>query len=306
MNINAPRDADASDPGFFAAACAADPLATWRGAVLYVSSDGGASYTSLATITSESTMGYTTGALGDFLSGNIPDELNSVNVTLANGSLSSTDANGLLSGANACVIGEEILYFRDATLESNGSYTLRGFLRGRRGTEYAMGSHAAADRFVLLDVSTMVRVPQETADIGIERLYKPVSAGSTLAATTAQTFTNEGKGLECYAPAHLGGGRNASNDVTLNWVRRNRIDGSWRNNVDVPMSEASEAYVVEIYDGAGYTTVLRTIEGITAQTTTYTAAQQTADGLTPGATVYFKVYQMSATVGRGHAASGSV
>jgi hypothetical protein len=39
---------------------------------------------------------------------------------------------------NAAVLGDEILYFRDATLESDGTYTLRGLLRGRRGSEYAM------------------------------------------------------------------------------------------------------------------------------------------------------------------------
>ena len=185
MNINAIRDAD-TDAGFYAAACASDPTATWRGAVLYVSSDEGANYTALATLTNESTMGYTTNVLGDFHGGNIPDELTSVNVLLSHGSLSSTDANGLLSGLFACVIGEEILFGRDATLETNGSYTLRGFLRGRRGTEYAMGTHVIGERFVLLDVATMVRVPQETADIGIAKLYKGVSAGSSLASTTAK------------------------------------------------------------------------------------------------------------------------
>jgi hypothetical protein len=305
VNINMLRDAD-NDAGFYAAACASDPTATWRGAILYVSVDDGANFRTLATIASESTMGATTNALGNFLSGNIPDELNSVNVRLSNGSLSSTDANGLLAGTNAAVIGDEIVWFRDATLQADGSYTLRGFLRGRRGSEYAMAAHSAGERFILVNASTMVRIPQETADIGIERLYKGVSSGRSLASTTAQAFTNLGVGLMPYAPVHLGGGRDGSNNVTLTWVRRSRIDGGWRNNVDVPLGESSESYVVEIYSDNTYATVLRTIEGITSQTTTYTAAQQTSDGLTPGDPVFFKVYQLSATVGRGHAASGSV
>lgn len=305
MNINMIRDAD-DDAGFYAAACALDPAATWRGAVLYASQDEGASYQSLATILSESVMGYTTDALGDFNSGNIPDEINSVNLTLLQGSLSSTDFTGLLNGTNACVIGQEIVHFRDATLESNGSYTLRGFLRGRRGSEYAMGSHAAADRFILLDTATLVRVAQTTADIGIAKLYKGVSSGSTLAATTAKSFTNEGTGLKPYAPVHLGGGRDASGNLTLAWTRRNRLDGAWRNLVDVPMSEATEAYVVRIYTDGTYATVARTIEGITSPTTAYSAADQTSDFGSPQATVYFDVRQLSAVVGPGHAARGSV
>lgn len=299
------RDAD-NDAGFYAAACATDPDAVWKGAMLYVSSDGGATFSPAASIASETTMGYTTGALGDFHSGNIPDELNSVNVQLLQGSLSSTNLSGIMSGVNMAVIGNEILCFRDATLQADGSYTLRGLLRGRRGSEYAMGSHSAGERFVLADVSTLVRVPADLSSIGIERLYKAATLGSSLAKATPQPFTNEGEGLKPYAPVHLGGGRNADGDLTLTWVRRSRIDGSWRSNVDVPVSEASEAYDLEIYDGSGFANVVCTVYGITEPSVTYTAADQTRDGLTPGETVYFRVYQLSAAVGRGHAASGAV
>jgi hypothetical protein len=305
MNINALRDSD-NDAGFYAAACARDPLATWPGAGLYHSINSGVSYTLLVSITAESVMGYTTTVLGDFLGGNIPDELTSVNVVLTNGSLSSTTFAGLLSGVNTAIIGDEILHFRSATLESNGSYTLRGFLRGRRGSEYAMDDHAVAERFILVDTATMVRVPQSNADIGQTRQYKPVTSGSTLAGTTAQEFQNLGTGLKPYACTHLGGGRNAAGDATLNWSRRGRIDAAWRDSVDVPLSETSEAYEIEIYSDGTYTTLKRTITGITSQTTTYLASEQTTDFGSPQATIYFRVYQMSGTVGRGHAASGSV
>jgi hypothetical protein len=249
VNINMLRDAD-NDAGFYAAACARNPLATWGGATVYVSSDGGVSYASLTTIASETTMGYTTDALGNFYGGNIPDEFSHVNVVPLQGTLSSTNFAGLLAGTNMAVIGDEILFFRDATLESNGSYTLTGFLRGRRGSEYAMGTHAAADRFVLVSHATMVRIAQTTADIGVAKLFKPVGAGSSLAGTTAQAFTNAGTGLKPYAPVHLGGGRNAAGDLTLKWVRRGRTSGEWRDSVDVPVGETTEAYEVEILNAS--------------------------------------------------------
>jgi len=305
MNINMLKDSD-DDAGFYSGACAADAAASWPGASIYVSADSGASYALLISLAAESTMGYTSNVLGDFFGGNIPDELNSVNVVMANGSLSSTTYAGLLSGTNTAIIGDEILHFRDATLEANGSYTLTGLLRGRRGSEYAMSQHVTAERFILVNTATMARVPQVNADIGQTRLYKPVTAGRTLASTTAQAFTNSGNGLKPYPCTHLGGGRNAAGDATLNWSRRSRIDGSWRDSVDVPLGEASEAYEVEIYSDGTYTTLKRTITGITAQTTTYSAADQTTDFGSPQATIYFKVFQMSAAVGRGHAASGSV
>jgi hypothetical protein len=151
-----------------------------------------------------------------------------------------------------------------------------------------------------------VRVAQSTGDIGAERQYKPVSAGGSLAGTPAQTFKNEGCGLKPYSPVQLGGGRNAAGDLTLNWVRRNRMSGEWRDSVDVPMSEASEAYDVEIYADGTFATVKRTISGLTAPTASYSAAQQTADFGAPQAVVYLRVYQLSAVVGRGHAGQGAV
>lgn len=304
MNINALRDVD-NDAGFYAAACLADPDKSWRGASLYVSVDAGASYTFVASFTRESVLGTTTNVLGDFSSGNITDEANSVNVRLLQGEFASVTSAGLLAGTFCVVIGDEILFVRDAVQEIDETWTLSGFLRGRRGSEYAMASHAVGDRVVLVDFATLLRVTQTTADIGPAKLYKAVTAGSTLAATTERTFTNEGAGLECYAPVHLGGGRDASNNLTINWIRRNRISGEWRDSVDVPMSEAVESYEVDICSDGTYTTVVNTLTS-SVQTVAYSAASQTGDGLTPGATVYFKVYQLSAIVGRGYAATGSV
>ena len=45
---------------------------------------------------------------------------------------------------------------------------------------------------------------------------------------------------------------------------------------------------------------LRTIS-VTAETASYTAAQQTTDFGSTQSTIYFKVYQVSAQVGRGYA-----
>jgi hypothetical protein len=166
-----------------------------------------------------------------------------------------------------------------------------------------MGSHAVGDRFVLWN-GAMQRVSQSTADLNVARLYKAVSAGQALAAAVSEEFTNTGNALKPYEPVLLGGGRDGSNNLTINWTRRNRTSGEWRDSVDVPMTEASESYSVDIYSSGAYSTVVRTID-TTSPTASYSAADQTSDGLTPGATVYFKVYQLSAIVGRGHAASGS-
>jgi hypothetical protein len=303
MNINMLRDED-DDTGFYAATCNRNPTAAWGGAKLYASHDGGANYIFLIDLVNEATMGYTANALGNFLSGNIVDEINHISVNLLQGELASVTLEQMLNGGNLAIVGDEIIQFRSATLESNGSYTLRGLMRGRRGSEYAMATHAGGERFILVDHTNLYRVPHPIEYTGIEKLYKAVGDGKTLAGTTAVEFTNSLTGLKPYAPAHLGGGRDASGNLTLNWIRRTRIDGGWRDGVDVALGEDSEEYEVEIYNNSGYASVVRTITGLTSPTTPYSAADQTTDFGSPQATVYFKVYQLSATAGRGHAASG--
>jgi len=299
MNVNALRDSD-NDAGFYAAATSA--ATGWQGATLYQSSDNGASYQVVTTFTSRATMGRTTGALGDYSGGNTVDEINTVNVSLTNGTLASVSYANLLEGIQSALIGDEIVHFRDATLNADRTYTLRGFLRGRRGTEAAMATHATGERFVLLTPATVKRIAQETADIGKTRLYKMVTSGATLSSAMAQSFTNNGAALKPYAPVHVGGGRDASGNLTINWTRRTRLSGEWRSNVDVPLGEAAEAYQVEIMNGS---TVVRTIDA-TAPNCTYATADQVADFGSPQASVSVRIYQMSAVVGRGYPASATI
>lgn len=302
MNINLLRDTD-DDPGFYVAVTSPDPK--WPGAVLFQSRDGGASYGAMASLTQRAAIGTTVDGLADFGGGNIPDETNRVTVTMDYGTLASVSYSSFLEGAQAAIVGDEIVFFRQAVLNADGSYTVSGLLRGRRGSEYAMGLHTAGERFVLLDAATLHRVADVTASLGVARLYKAVTSGTSLSDTPAQAFTNVGAGLKPYAPVHLGGGRNAAGDLTLTWVRRGRLSGEWRDGVDVPLGEASEAYEVEIWD-SGRTAVKRTLGGLTGTSTTYTAAQQIDDFGSVQAVVRFSVYQLSAVVGRGYEAQGMI
>jgi hypothetical protein len=71
----------------------------------------------------------------------------------------------------------------------------------------------------------------------------------------------------------------------------------------VPVAEDAEEYELEILDGPGGA-VLRTEIGITARSFVYTTPMQSADfGVAP-AELTFRVYQISAQVGRGFAGEG--
>jgi hypothetical protein len=304
LNVNAPRDSD-NDAGFIAAACRADPSTRWRGARIMASADGGASYAAVGTITTEATIAETLEALGDFAGGNVNDERNALRLRMRSGSLASTNDDGLLAGVLHLIVGKEEIFGRDVTVEDNGDVTVRGLLRGRRGTGYAMGSHTVGETVVLYEPAKIVRVPQESSDIGVPRLYKGVSVGMSLADTPAQSFTNEGAALECYAPANLAGGRNADGDLLVQAIRGNRESAEWRDYVDVPMTEASEAYEIDIFTDDTFTTVVRTITGLSTPSATYTGDEQIADFGSLQDPVHWEIYQLSAIVGRGRGARAS-
>lgn len=284
---------------------------SWRGAQLYKSSDGGASFNEVLQSTIGATLGAAMSLLGNFGGGNVFDYGNSVSVLLtAGGPLLNYTPAQVLNGAGLCVLGApgrwEVLQYTTATLTAPNTYLLGGgLLRGRRGSEWAQGLHAAGDTFALADARAWARPNAGTAEIGLARQYKGVSFGATLASAMAQTFTNSAVGLECYAPVHLSGARDGSNNLTLGWVRRTRTGGEWRDYVDAALGEAALAFDVEIWN-SGYSTLLRTFSGVGATSVVYSAAQQTSDGLTPGNPVSVRVYQISATVGRGYKLEGTV
>ena len=302
MDINMLRDQD-NDPGFYAAACGTNP-ATWKGCILYRSTDGGSNYSVVNTIITPATIGTTINVLGDYFGGEQPDTLNHIDVSLTSGSLSSVNYQSLINGDQTVLVGDEVINFQTATLNLDGSYTLTGLVRGRRGTEFAMSNHAAGERLVLLTFDSLIRVSAQTSDIGITDLYKGVSSGLTLGTTPAVSFVDNAAGLMPYSPVLLGGGFDASNNATLTWTARSRINGAWIDGTDVPVGEAIEAYDVEIWDSA-YATLKRTFSSLPSQTATYTAAQQTTDFGSTQSTIYYRVYQLSASIGRGYGAQGT-
>jgi hypothetical protein len=222
---------------------------------------------------------------------------------LTSGSLASVSYAAFISNAQVAIIGDEIISFRSATLNIDGTYTLRGFMRGRRGSEYAMSSHAIGDRFILVDATAMIRVADTSASIGLGRLYRAVSSGLTTA--VSQSFTNIGSGLKPYSVVQIGGGRNTGGDVLISWVRRTRTSGEWRDGIEVPLGETSEAYEVEIWN-AGRTSRLRNITGLTSQSVTYTAAQQVTDFGATQASIAISIYQLSSVVGRGYESQATI
>lgn len=304
MDIPILRDAD-DEPGLYFAM--RGTAAAWGPGALYDSLDG-TTYALESTLSSQAAIGTASTTLGDWTGGNVFDMLNSVTISLPSfQTLSSYSRDTILSGAApGYLVGSELLYAQTATLVSTGVYTLGGLLRGRRGTEWAMPGHVADERFVELKTTGegFNFLSLNASDLGVNRHWKGLSPGQLLSAVADRTLTPMGIGLKPFSPVDARADRTTA-DTVFSWKRRTRLSTRMLGPLPItpPLGEASESYQVEIYDSS-FTTLKRTLTA-TTPACTYTAAQQATDG-TSASVQYIRIYQLSATVGRGYVLQATV
>lgn len=301
LDIPLLRDSDSVTTPVVYLAAAPYASGTWPGASFFQAVDGEYS-DEIASVASSSqaAWGYTTDVL-DGANPNVWDRGNSVNVKLQVGTLTGTTEASINAApsTNLAMIGDELVNFTTATLETDGSYTLSGFKRGRRGTEWATADHTVRDVFLLLD--TAETEAMGLSEVGTNLSFKAITSGrseSSAFPIALEPFT--GASLKPYAPCHLAAALDSgTGDFALSWVRRTRVGGAWTSGTSIPLAEASEEYEVEIMDGA---TVKRTVTGLTSPSYTYSSASQVADFGAPQTSISFRVYQVSDAVGRGFVA----
>lgn len=232
---------------------------------------------------------------------NLWDRGNELNVNVRNGPLTSVteaDINADPS-LNLFALGApgrwEYANFTTATLESDGTYTLSGFKRGRRGTEMNVANHEAGDIFVLLDN----RFVEERgfSDIGDEISFKVQAPLRDIEAAEQIDIAFEGNTLKPRAPVVWHVVKEDDGDIVIELRSRTRLGGDW-NGSTIPTGETIEAYEFDVYRSGE---IKRTLTSSTKQLT-YSASAQIEDGgdIAPTALDGF-AYQMSATVGRGFA-----
>jgi hypothetical protein len=275
----------------------------WPGGVLYRSTDGGQTWSALAGIAPPgSTIGIASNTLAAH-PGTMMDKSGSVSVTFYREAPSSVTELQMLNGANCFAYGVdgrwEIISAQNCVEQPDGSFILTDFLRGRFGTEWASGLHQANDVLVLLNTSSLQFISTNIDSIGIAKTYRGITAGKAIDSAADEAFTYNAVNLKPLSPVYLNGSRDpATGDWSLAWIRRTRVGGAWRDLVDATLGETSEAYEMEIYADGAYATVKRTISA-SSPTLTYSSAQQTADFGSNQSTLYIRLYQLSATVGRG-------
>jgi hypothetical protein len=165
-----------------------------------------------------------------------------------------------------------------------------------------MANHTIGETVAFLSALSFVRVQNSISDINVTRSYQIIGAGRSVIGAPVTPFVNTGASLKPWQPVHISATRDGSGNITITFYRRTRINGEWKDFVDVPLGELEERYEVDILDG---TTVKRTLESTTTSVV-YTDADQITDFGSTQSSVNINVYQMSNQVGRGYPGPATV
>jgi hypothetical protein len=295
IDIASFSDALINTPGYYVVAFSLNPTMAFGGASLY------ADYTVVVNFYTGATAGTVAGTLGTAVPG-YWDRKNVLTVELTSGTLSSVTESECLAGSNRAIVGNEVIGFKTATLVADGVYELSGLLRGLLNTSDEVGSHAANERFILISSASLKFKTINSSDINIERVFRAVPTGDFFDNAIGEPLTPHAYNLRPYSPCSIKGIRDGSSNLTITWCRRTRSLVNLFTTLPVPLSEATEAYEIDVMDGS---TVVRTISA-TSTSATYTAVQQTADGFTAGNPITVRIYQLSSVVGRGKKAEATI
>lgn len=195
---------------------------TFNGASIQM--DDGLEYRALGFIDSDTVTGYCITALPFTTAYESTDEVTVLKVRLSDPghTLSSVTQEEMLAGANAALVGEEIIAFRDAALQPDGTWHLTGILRARRGTNYALRSHKVNERFLLLEENAITSFTRSAQDFTVERDFKAVPVGTFSEDATPYRSALVPRDLMPYTPEDT----KVSDDgttVTITTQRRSRV-----------------------------------------------------------------------------------
>lgn len=297
LDIPTLRDDD-DGPGFYASVRGV--LDNWSSAALYSRTDATEDYQRVKTFDTAAAIGFCRSILGDGPT-TTWDTVSTLDVELLGGELVSLSADEALRGQIAYLVGNEILLCQGVEQLTAKTWRLHGpFVRGWKGTEWATTDHIRNERFVVLQSPAVLRVNDQLSDIGIERMFKAVTAGLALEDTIAQRFTNTGISLKPWAPVDIAVTVDGGDNIVGTFRRRSRLQGrNGRDFYDPPLGEATESYEIDILSDDELT-VHRTLTS-TTEAFTYTDAQQIEDfGGLKAFNLHLNIYQISAAVGRGY------
>jgi hypothetical protein len=284
--------------GLLAIAVRADP---WRGPYAVMRTDGGdaeAPAAVLAPARIGTTM--TTLAPGPLWRW---DRNAMVDVTLADGAVSSLGEASVLAGGNSLALiapeGEiEIVLFREAELVGVSRYRLSGLLRGLGGSEAAASRVLAPGATAIVLDEAITDIGLDAGDIGTTRSFAVLPAGRDLGDPSAVSVSATITGIARLplAPVHARARREAGG-LRITFIRRTRKDGDALDLFEVPLGEEGEDYRLDILDGE---TPRRSLS-LASPEYLYVSADEIADFGTAQTALRLRIAQVSRVMGPGAA-----
>ncbi|MHB0992629.1 MAG: phage tail protein, partial [Burkholderiales bacterium] len=272
------------------------------GAQVWESTDGGVTFNELAEQSNAGIVGFVQQALPNTQWATW-DMQTVVNVYL-NASymqLSSATDIQVIQGANLALVGNELIQFANANLmvDANGVsyYQISRLLRGRRGTEWAMGTQVGQDAFTMISQIDDTAVPYALTNLNNNAEFKIVTVGQDISTVNATNFAPTGVWYKPFSPVNLKATMDTGNNWNVSFTPRARLNGWWMSGVAPTLDPDTQSWSIDILSG---TTVKRTVSGsLSTPSFQYTAAMQTADGFADGQHgIIFHIFEVG-QLGRG-------
>lgn len=305
MNLPILLDSQQDSANYYIAA-AAKTNGTWNGSVTYKSLNN-QSFSMMSDANFSSNMNTTWGICQNKLSNSDCFDFDNrskltVNLRNKNAELYSRTFEEINeSRLNFALIGNEVVQFANATLVDEGVYEISGFIRGIGGTEVNANSHETAEKFILLEMSKINTIPDNLGSIGADFYLVGLSIGKNrLSDGDKKVFSTSGLTIKPLAPYSFEQ-KLSNGDFYINWFRRARINAGLISNIEVPLDESSESYIVEIYSDSNYTTFVNEYNINNVSNFTYTTDMQKSDFGSNQTSIYVKIYQISSRIGKGFA-----
>jgi len=212
---------DADDRLGYYIACRGE-LEPWQGCTVERSIDGGATYSTIANVTTAARMGQlldNVSAASEY----VLDTTNRIRFQMYgpdDTDMPSITYTQLLQEGNAILVGAEIMQYQDAMEESPGVWVLTTLVRGRLATSSA--AHTAGDRVVLLSGATFIETSSSL--LGVELTHRATSYGNSPedSAEYVNTWSPAYSQLE-FSPCFLELERDGSDVITATWTPRYRF-----------------------------------------------------------------------------------
>jgi hypothetical protein len=163
--------------------------------------------------------------------------------------LTSCDDEALVGGSNLAILGSEVVQFGSAEPLGGGRFRLGRLLRGRAGTEWAMGSHSIGEPFAMVEQDTMraVALPSWTVGASVN-----ASIDAMIGDGGSAGIVLSGESLRPLAPVNLDAGVDGEGNLALAWTRRSRKGFAWTDEIDAPLGESTEQYRISVSGAPGF------------------------------------------------------